>query len=124
MWLPQHSDSSNLSRLGQSARHQVKKRGTFLFSFFLVCVILLRVLVSSSRNVYGFIFFSLTVSVAPVSGLCSEFLKGNWVVLRELSRDYLKLGLMNLAVKLFWIILDLVGDDNKITYQYVSNCKF
>uniref|UniRef100_A0A6N2MQ87 Uncharacterized protein n=1 Tax=Salix viminalis TaxID=40686 RepID=A0A6N2MQ87_SALVM len=122
MWLPQHNDSSNLSRLRQSARHQVKKRGTFLFSFFLVSVILLRVLVSSSRNVYGFIFFSLTVSVLPY-----QFLKGNWVVLRELSRDYLKLGadiLVRRAVKLFWIILDLVGDDNKITYQYVSNCKF
>jgi hypothetical protein len=34
MWLPQHTDSSNLSRLGQRVQGtKVLKRGTFLFSF-------------------------------------------------------------------------------------------
>ena len=41
------------------------KRATFLFSFFLVSVNLQRVLVSSSPNAYGFIFFSFSVLVHP-----------------------------------------------------------
>jgi hypothetical protein len=67
MWLPQHTDSSNLSRLGQRVQGtKVLKRGTFLFSlFFLISVILQRVLVSSSPNAYGFIFFSFSVLVHP-----------------------------------------------------------
>jgi hypothetical protein len=48
----------------KSARHQSFKKRDFSL-FFLVSVILQRVLVSSSPNAYGFIFFSFSVLVHP-----------------------------------------------------------